>query len=956
MVHLKTKRIGGFIAFALTLFALAASPTAMGQQAPVERRSILSDPAVRAGVLPNGMRYAIMPSTVPQHGLSMRLGINVGSFEEQDSERGFAHFIEHMAFRATRSAPEGGLDRRFAALGIKFGRDQNAATTTLVTTYRLDYAAINDTGLDEGFRWLRDVADGVLFTDAGIATERGVLLAERESRSGPQATVQQAIAKFQAAGAREPERDPIGTLETLTVARTAALQAFYDRWYRPENAVLVVSGDQPPDVIEAKIRAAFGSWQAKGTASARALPGRVDFSRGIASFNMAAPGFPSFVSACRNRPPRAADQSEMARYTSEIGAALWRDILNLRFQALVSAGQSGLLGAAMVDKDSREYGETCLIVVPIGDGWEKALASAQAELRRYIENGPTEAEVEAQVNEGRAILRGGIHSAGARTASDRADTILGRLLEHRPVMSPREEMHAYDLAIEDIDPAAVKTAGAAQWAGSGPLLTVVLPTAIDPGQLQASWAANAARPALAAFTDQGKIAWPYTDFGKPGTVAKREEIIDPGFVRLRFANGVILNFKHTELEPNGIELRAQFGAGRYELPDGSLLPASLGAGLLAEGGLGRLSAADIRTSLRDTSWNFKLDIGTDTFMLSRSTSKANVEILLQVFAAFMTDPGFRPAIDERLPGAMEVMYRLFSTQPQMAVSEAMLAAVDPGSPDRMPDRAAVASWHSTDFARLLRPALTEAPVELTIVGDIDEASATRLVAATFGALPPRTAADRAHADTRFTRFPDRGFPIIRTTHGGPPDRAAATLIWPLYVAEPARRREEYALKLLAGVFNDDLRRRTRVELGKTYSPEVATAMPDYANQGMLYAQIEGQPADIETLVSEGQAVASKLVSGAITQEDIDAVRTPLLASAVSARSRNGWWAAAMSGSARNPSLTAEVTQFVPLMSSITLDEVKAAAAKWLARNPIITIATPRAAANPGTVSADPAKK
>ena len=72
------------------------------------RRTVVADPAIRSGVLPNGMRYFIMRAALPANGLSLRLGIDTGSFEEGETERGYAHLVEHMAFRATRSASRPG--------------------------------------------------------------------------------------------------------------------------------------------------------------------------------------------------------------------------------------------------------------------------------------------------------------------------------------------------------------------------------------------------------------------------------------------------------------------------------------------------------------------------------------------------------------------------------------------------------------------------------------------------------------------------------------------------------------------------------------------------------------------------------------------------------------------------------------------------------------------------------
>ncbi|WP_161989017.1 M16 family metallopeptidase [Sphingomonas glacialis] len=914
----------------------------------------MADPDVRFGTLPSGMRYAIKRASIPNHGLSLRLGIDVGSFEEQDKERGFAHLVEHAAFRTTRSAPDGGLDRRFAALGVAFGRDQNAATTLYKTTYRLDFATTDAVGMAQGLGWLRDVGDGIVFTQAGVASERGVVQAELQSRGGAGTAASRAVSHFQMPDARTVARSPEGTLDTIAGATADTLRAFYDRWYRPENAVLIVVGDQPVDAIEAQVRTTFGTWTGKGTAPLHAKPGTIDFARELDSVEVAAPSLPTTVSACRLRPPRPRNEDESIRSAREVHTTLWRNIFHDRITRVIDAGHSGLLGAVIVGQESDEFVSTCLIAMPTGDEWEKGMAVAQAELLRLIHDGPTEQEIEAEVVERRAVLRSAVSGAAARTTDDLADTMLARLLDRRPVLAPREAMYAFDAAVEDLDPAGMKRVVDADWSGSGPLLAVVAPKSGDSTRPRGLWSQNAHAATLAAYADRGAVVWPYTSFGIPGRVVERAEISDPGFVRLRFANGLVLNFKQTPLEANDIELRARFGAGRRELPANGYIGAMLGTQLFALGGLGRLSAEEMTRALHEVTWPFRYDLGLDFFQFSQSTNPVSLKSELQVFAAFLTDPGFRTTIDERLPSAIDIMYRTIGSQPMMAANEAFLATVDPDAPERIPPPAAMLTLRTAEFARLLRPALTEAPIELTIVGDIAEAEAVRLVAATFGALPPRGAAERPSIEKHFLRIPERAFPVIRTTYTGTPDRGAASLIWPLFVAEPPRRREEYALKLVAGVFNDALRQRARVELGKTYSPMVVTVMPDHADQGLLIAQVEAQPGDLDGLAAVVTSVADTIAHGAITAEAIDAARKPLLAQAAAARGKNAWWAAAMSGSARSTAVTEELVNFTPLLSAVTLDEVKAAAAKWLARPPIVVLATPKGPdSNPPPSAAHP---
>lgn len=157
---------------------------------------LIADPAVRHGVLPNGLRYGLMPNATPGGGLSLRLAFDVGSLDEAEAERGAAHFVEHMAFRATRHFPEGRLDPAFAPLGVGFGRDQNAFTSHRATVYRLDLPNAAGGQRAIALKWLRDVADGVRFEAQAVDRERGVVLAERDVRNEPAAAVSRAIEVF----------------------------------------------------------------------------------------------------------------------------------------------------------------------------------------------------------------------------------------------------------------------------------------------------------------------------------------------------------------------------------------------------------------------------------------------------------------------------------------------------------------------------------------------------------------------------------------------------------------------------------------------------------------------------------------------------------------------------------------------------------------------------------------
>ena len=154
--------------FALLLLALAAPslPTPVLAQGRPEGVQTAEDPWLykgsdlvhddkwKFGRLSNGVRYAVRKNGVPPGQISIRVRIDAGSLMERDSERGFAHLLEHLSFRGSTYVPDGDSKRIWQRLGVTFGSDSNAATTFISTTYKLDLPNATPAGLDESFKIL----------------------------------------------------------------------------------------------------------------------------------------------------------------------------------------------------------------------------------------------------------------------------------------------------------------------------------------------------------------------------------------------------------------------------------------------------------------------------------------------------------------------------------------------------------------------------------------------------------------------------------------------------------------------------------------------------------------------------------------------------------------------------------------------------------------------------------
>jgi zinc protease len=899
------------------------------------------DPNVRSGVLPNGMHYAVRSSSAPQHAISFRFHIKTGSYEEHDDERGVAHFLEHMAFNGGRNIPGGQLDTLFGAQGVQFGRDQNAETGLFGTTYELDIPQVDKAKLDLAFGWLRDIADGLTLDPAAADRERGVVLSEENRSRGPERTWAEAVQKFLAPELRSTDHDPLGSRESIKSLDAAKLRNFYERWYRPDQAYVSVVGDLPVDELEKRVIDTFSSWKAATPEPPRVPPSKPNLTRGFEVLSTSQPYLPASVALCYARKDDEELPDTVARTRLLLERRLWRDVLNERLRAEAGSDNPPFGRAEVGEREAdKEALYSCLDVLPLKDDWKGGLAAALTEVRRLEAHGATSEEVGRALEGIRAEYRAAADSSRATPSSVLAERMLNEEVQGDVLATTRERFRILDRADAGLSEKDIDAAFKRDWAGAGPFVMLSTPEGVDANVVKTAYREDVSGPTPPALVAPKAAKWAYTDFGPAGTVASRVEIADPGFVRVTFTNGVVLNFKRLTESQDKIEVRVRFGAGRREIPNKDYYAAQLGAQLFVEGGLGKHDAETLRRLFNDHGWGADFNILDDAFVMQGATNPVDLDVEMQILAAFVTDSGFHKAIDAKLPTAVDLMERAAKTSPEFAVSQALNRAVAPDGVYVTPPREDLLKINSATFERLFKPALTQAPLEVTIVGDVTEDHAVDAVARTLGALPPRAAVNRVRPDTFFLRYPKLAPPVIHTTYQSSEDKAVISLLWPLYVAEPKRRREEYALNIVAAVMDDAIRHRVRSQMGKSYAPQVSMAAPDAADQGAINAVIETTATDADAVAAAARETTAELAAHGITQEAFEAARKPLLDAIPNRMQDIDWWSGGLDGSAGNYEILREFIDYKADMESVTLDDVNRYAKTWLTQTPIIVIATP----------------
>jgi zinc protease len=201
--------------------------------------------------LDNGMEVVVIPdhrAPVVTH----MVWYKIGSADEPPGKSGIAHFFEHLMFKGTKNHGPGEFDARVAEIG----GTQNAFTSYDYTAY---YESVSPDALETMMSYEADRMRNLILTDEVIGPERDVILEERRLRieGSPDALLSEEIMAtlYQS----QPYRVPvIGWMHEMEQLNRVDAVAFYDKYYAPNNAVLVVAGDVDEATVRKYAEATYG--------------------------------------------------------------------------------------------------------------------------------------------------------------------------------------------------------------------------------------------------------------------------------------------------------------------------------------------------------------------------------------------------------------------------------------------------------------------------------------------------------------------------------------------------------------------------------------------------------------------------------------------------------------------------------------------------------------------------
>jgi zinc protease len=277
----------------------------------------------------------------------------------------------------------------------------------------------------------------------------------------------------------------------------------------------------------------------------------------------------------------------------------------------------------------------------------------------------------------------------------------------------------------------------------------------------------------------------------------------------------------------------------------------------------------------------------DRFSFSGQTVPAEIEVLFQLLYAHLMDPAYRQQAHDQAMNRFSQEYREMESTVEGGMTlygKRFLAGGD--SRFGLPSHAEFTKLSIEDVRSWIDPAIRNAPIELSVVGDFQTDQVIDLADRYFGSLPPRKDAVEKKKTSNHPVFPFGEKLTIRV-----PTRIFKNLLIVAYPTEDTWNIERArCFSILAEIFSDRLRQQVRENMGAAYSPfaynRSSRAYPGY---GLFQAMVYSEPEKTDAIISEIHKIAEKLASEKIDMDELERVRTPAVNRIQDMVRRNEYW-------------------------------------------------------------------
>ena len=912
---------------------IAALAFGLGMMASAQQMPpIPVDPNVKIGKLDNGLTYYIRHNEEPKGQANFYIAQKVGSILEDESQRGLAHFLEHMCFNGTEHFPGNGVVKYCESIGVKFGADLNAYTSIDETVYNIDNVPVAKvpSAVDSCLWILHDWADGLLLTDEDIDGERGVIHEEWRSRQNAQMRLYEKILpEIYPNHNKYGERLPIGLMEVVDNFPYKVLRDYYEKWYRPDNQGIVVVGDIDVNEVEGKIKEIFGTIATPVNPAERYYVQIEDNDETIVSMatDKEFPYAQTFLFWKHDAYP-VEMRGDMNYLVYKYATVMASMMLNERLEEFSQLPEPPFMMAQFGSDEDYFLAKTKKsymgIVVCGEDQLKNAVATIWREILRAKRGGFTASEYERARAEYMSQVESAYNSREKKSSASYCAEYVRHFIDNEPVMSQEEELALSQQLCPNIPVEVINQLfGSLVEEGKNIVLACMLPekegvtypTADEMKKMLADVAAEeieayqeevSNEPLLAQIPTGGKIV-----------KSKADKF---GYTMYKLSNGATVYVKPTDFNKDQIILRAYSQGGTSLYPESEALTLK-NIGLFTEGGVGNFSSTALTKALAGK------QVGVNPYinfyeegMRGNSTPK-DFETMLQLAYLYFTAQ--RTDADAFKSWQNKTRAQLLNAekQPMTALQDTLTRALYNNNPRATQMKAA--DVDNVDYARVMQIAkerfANAADFTFIFTGAIDEQTMLPLIAQYIGSLPAQGKKEKA-------REVGMGF-----TKGMQDKVFAKEMEVPMAVVvymETAKGKNDLkndltldiAHQILDIIYTEEIREKE----GGTYGVSTAGGLNQRPNETDAYLQIVYQtsPESYERLNKRIEELLGEFVQNGPSEANMKKVKDYMHKTYQDNLRQNGYWSGEMYY--WNKFGIDEVTDYEKVLDSITTEDVRKA--------------------------------
>ncbi len=640
-------------------------------------QEIPKDPNVIYGKLDNGMTYYIRSNATPAKRAELSIVINTGSVQEEEDQRGLAHFCEHMCFNGTKNFPKHELVDFLERTGMKFGAEVNAYTTFDETIYGITVPLDSVDLLDKGLLVLHDWAYLVSFEGEEIDAERKVIHEEWRTRQGAQTRMQEGMFSAMFHNSKYAERLPIGLMSVVDGCEYEALRRYYRDWYTPNREAVVIVGDFDAKEMEQKVKDLFGKIPAVKNPRKKEFADIPDNKEPLIAVLKDKENPQTMVQVYIKHKPFK--MKTIGDYKKSIAHNLYNMMINNRLQELTMTDKPPFIygyagyGEFLGPKDAYTS-----VAVAKEDGMIDAAQAVLQETYRVKQHGFTATELERE----KKSLFQKVEKAYNDRNKEKSQSYLGEYQQHylknHPFPGIENEYKYYKEFIDKITLEDVNKL-AQEWITDENIVMIAM--GIDKEGVKVP-----SKEDLLALLQKVKTQKlePYVDkvstrplfeadklITKPGKVQNKTKLKEFDAVEWTLSNGMKVVIKETDFKDDEIKMTG-YSYGGYSLyGQEDDISAKIATDVIEESGLNGFDKMELEKLLSDKQVSVSPYIGQLSEGFSGSSSVKDFETMLQLIHLYFTKPRYDKTAYNSFISRAKSMYENQAVSPENVFNDSV---------------------------------------------------------------------------------------------------------------------------------------------------------------------------------------------------------------------------------------------------------------------------------------------